>query len=246
MALVPYRRRTFDTAFGAPAGPLSRNVRSRYTMTPGYARGSISRRGNRYGRSTAFRGPFSFRSTHTNPVYPRPEVKALDVSSTTASIDNATGLVTSLNSIPVGTGPTQRIGNQVSIKSIYYQYVLNFGTGPVPNAIRHLVVWDRQSNGAAALMNQVLTAGSDFLVAPLSLAYRDRFTVLVDERTTLSPNGDQIRFCSGFRKINQRCDFIGNPIPTTGNLFSIFVSDETVVANEPTVYFTYRVRFIDN
>lgn len=250
MALVPYRRRNFDTAFGAPAAPLSRNVRSRYTVAPGMARG-ISRRGARYGRASLFRNLFSFRSQHTNPVYPRPEVKSIDINIPSTPIDNAGTLATSLGSIIGGTNLSQRIGNQISVKSVYYQYVLNFGTGPVPNAVRHLLVWDRQPNSILPPVTSVLAsfpAGADLLTSPMNLTNRDRFVVLVDERTTLSPNGDQIRICSGFRKINQRSTFATSAatLPSTGLFVSYFVSDETVLANEPLVYGTWRLRYIDN
>lgn len=253
MALVPYRRRNYDSAFPAPGGVLTtRNVRPRYTQMMGMARyGSLSNnpRGSRYGRYGGYRTPFSNRSQYTHPVYPRPEVKAYDYTLATNSIDNTGTLNTVINQIPNGTGLNSRIGNQIATKSVYYQYVLNFGSGPVPNAIRHILYWDKQANGTVG--NDLLAStptGANLLTAPMNLSNRDRYVILADERTTLSPNGDQIRIISGFRKINQRTDFPANntqTIPITGALCFLFVSDETVVANEPTVYGTWRIRYID-
>lgn len=258
MALVPYapRKRLYGNAFdSAPAGPLFK--RPRYTVMPGMARNGFynNRRGGRYNR----RGysPFANRSMHTHPVYPRPEVKALDVAfgSLAAPISiplggTNSGAFTILNQITNGSGLQLRIGNQIAMKSVYYQYVLNFGTGPVPNAIRHMLVWDKQPNQAAALTGDVLasnqsTANTDYITVPMNLTNRDRFVILADERTTLSPNGDQIRFISGFRKINQRSDYPVTNLPSTGALLLCFFSDETVTANEPTVYGNWRLRYID-
>lgn len=256
MALVPYtnRKRAYGYAFDpAPASSIVK--RSRYTMVPGYARGNLysNRRGGRYGRR-GYRSPFSNRSQHMNPVYPRPEVKALDSNAPVANIDNAGTLIFLLNGLVSGTGLTERIGNQISTKSVYWQYVLNFGTGPVPNAIRHILFWDKQPNATQPAATDLLaqdTTGGNLLTAPLNLTNRDRFVILADERTTLSPNGDQIRIMTGFRNINQRTTYPApadgsvNDFPSTGALFALFISDETVTANEPNVYGTWRVRYID-
>lgn len=264
MALVPYRsgtRRNYGSAFGAPSYALAqRNTRPRYTQMMGMARygSQLSQgRGSRYGRG-GYQRYFSGSNLRTHPVYPKPEVKALDTQFGTLVNPNSialsgtnTGNFTVINAITPGTLLNGRLGNQIATKSVYYQYVLNFGTGPVPNAIRHLLVWDKQPNGAAPALTDVLaanqgTANSDYITVPMNLTNRDRFVILADERTTLSPNGDQIRIITGFRKINQRSDFgVSGVSPTTGALCLAFVSDETVTANEPTVYGTWRVRFID-
>lgn len=262
MALVPYRRRTYASAFPAPAGVLSRNVRPRYTQMMGMARygNQLNRgRGSRYGRR-GYTDYFTNQNLRMDPVYPRPEVKAYDTvlatSANPVSIPNSGtngGSLTILNSMPANSTLGGRVGNQVSTKSVYYQYVLNFGTGPVPNAIRHLLVWDKQPNNVAAPITDILSVNqtigpTDFITFPMNLSNRDRFVILADERTTLSPNGDQIRIISGFRKINQRTDFAGATgvsVPSTGALGVIFASDESTVANEPTIYGTWRVRYID-
>lgn len=266
MALVPYRqnRRSYGSAFGTPSTALAiRSTRARYTPAGmGMARygSQLSRgRGSRYGRR-GYTDLFQNQNLRMDPVYPRPEVKAIDVPLGSSANPNSiplggtgTGTFAVLNGMAQGTGLGQRLGNQLSTKSVYYQYVLNFGTGPVPNAIRHLLVWDKQPNGLSPLSTDVLgsnqsTTTVDFITAPMNLSNRDRFVILADERTTLSPNGDQIRIMTGFRKINQRTDFgpsTAASTPNTGALCLIFFSDETVTANQPTVYGTWRVRYID-
>lgn len=257
MALVPYtRKRNYQAAFGGPAPFMQLAQRPRYTQMVGMARGYGNRRGNRNGRAAIYRSPFSNRSQFTNPVYPRPEVKAFDYALDPSNIDNSGTLIRTLNVISAGTGLPGRIGNQVATKSVYYQYVLNFGTGPVPNAIRHILFWDKQPNSDTATAADLLaidttgTGTPNLLTTPMNLTNRDRFVILADERTTLSPNGDQIRIISGFRKINQRTTWPApasgsDDFPQTGSLVVLFVSDETVTANEPNVYGTWRIRYID-
>lgn len=264
MALVPYRsKRNYGSTFGYPSNSLvQRNVRPRYTQLVGMARygNTLNRgRGSRYGRRS-YQDYFQNQNLRMDPVYPRPEVKALDTQFGTLANPNSipvtgtnAGTFFTLNTMANSPALGGRLGNQVSTKSVYYQYVLNFGTGPVPNAIRHLLIWDKQPNGNTPTISDVLAANqtasnSDYITVPMNLSNRDRFVILADERTTLSPNGDQIRIITGFRKINQRTDFgpsTVQSVPITGALLLAFVSDETTLANEPTVYGTWRVRFID-
>lgn len=215
----------------------------------GYARSTLSGYGARrgYGR---YRSKWATFNSRTNPVYPRPEVKNFDANLASIAIPQpilAAGAITVLNEIAQGTDDENRIGRSTATKSVYYNFVLNFGTGAVPNCIRHMLVWDRQSNGVAPAVTAILDVNSQPVTAPLELDNRQRFVVLADERYTLSPNGDQIRFCSGFRNINQKTTWAdGVDVPSTGALLLLMVSDEATVANQPTFYGTWRTRFIDN
>ncbi|AMH87734.1 capsid protein [Pacific flying fox associated multicomponent virus] len=157
----------------------------------------------------------------------------------------------SLNNIPIGAAPNQRVGGQISSKSVYYQYVINFGSATANIAVRHLVIWDRQSNGALPATADILTFPTHAIVSPINPTNRQRFVVIVDERITLSQQGDNIRYMSGFRKINQLTTFSPdqpNNFPFTGNLVLFFYSDESsgTPTTNPTYYGVWRFRFLDN
>lgn len=253
MALVPYtRKRVYGDGNTPNWSRLFRPFSSGSggVMATGYARRSATQgRGNRYGRRR-YQDPFmSIMRTRTNPVYPRPEVKWTDTELGTiaapVSIDNVGTTNQCINLLSQGSGPSSRLGSQVATKSVYYQFVLNFGQGPVPNAIRHILYWDRQSNAAVAPSTALLSAAS-LITSPMNLANRDRFVILADDRVTLSPNGDQIKVINGFRKINQLTNYtVAGTTPQNGALNVLFISDESVAANEPTIYGTWRVRYID-
>lgn len=206
-------------------------------------------------RNSRRRSKWSIMNQRTNPVYPRPEVKYFDVQigviAGAVPIANNGTTIVSLNTIVQGLLSQNRIGGQVATKSVYYQYVVSLPTGDTTTAVavRHMLVWDRQSNGANPVAADFLqNPGSvGFVVSPLNLANRDRFVVLVDERLTMSPGSDIIKLCSGFRYINQQSTFGNSAIPpTTGGLFAFFVSDEPAGATAPNLYGNWRVRFIDN
>lgn len=250
MALVPYNPRNSLMPYSSPYGMNNFSLSRSYKRPRRFLATTTRRRYSRY------RNKMGIINTNTNPVYPRPEVKFLDTNigilGTPQFIVN-TGVFFSVNNITPGTGISQRVGNQVATKSVYYQFVLNFGTSatPVPIALRHMLVWDRQPNSALiSAASTLLNTSSSAIVGPMNIAYRDRFVVLADDRLTLSPQGDNIRIINGYRPINQKTvyDDATGPIPSTGALFVFFASDETNAAptQQPSVYGTWRVRYMDN
>lgn len=258
MALVPFRgslKRSNPYANPYAMVDIKRTgtiMRSGANAT-GYARNQVgyARSGGR-GRRGNYRQKFNTYNTNMSPVYPRPEVKNIDYQAGSLAapfsiLADGTNMYV-LNQIAPGSAGTQRIGRQVSTKSVYYQFVLNFGTGAVPNAIRHILFWDKAANGdpAPASAADVLSNSAMYIASPLSLANSKRFVILADDRFTLSPNGEQIKIVNGFRKINQLTEYNDtNNNPMTGALLLLLISDEVVTANQPTCYGIWRTRFID-
>lgn len=198
------------------------------------------------------RSKWTAMDTRSDPVYPRPEVKNLDVSFGTLAIPAAapsTGAPADILSLAQGTTAVTRIGRRIAVKSVYYQFTVEFDPGQEePLVFRHILFWDRQSNGSGVTLTTIddLLSTQPYVTSPMNLQNNQRFIILADDRTTLSPNGDQIRIVSGFRKINQFSEFSNtNPIPQSGALRVIFVSDVDGTF-PPNFYGTWRVRFIDD
>lgn len=182
-------------------------------------------------------------NTRTNPVYPRPEKKFLDnvITPTVTS----TGNVIPLNTIVQGIGSNQRIGAQCATSNVYYNYVIRQGGTPTSTALRIILLWDREPNGVAPAITDVLAVSS--VTSPMNLLNRNRFVVLDDDRDTLSTNGEQIEFVTDFRKINQLSTFTdATGTAQTGGLFLLYLSDQPAGVTAPTLSGTWRVRFMDN
>lgn len=197
------------------------------------------------------RDKFSIMNTRQNPVYPRPEVKYLDIQIGTSAVPvailNDGTNMTAINTPSSGTASTNRIGAVICSKSVYYQFVLNMGTAAAPIVVRHMLIWDRQSNGALPALSDILqnvTVGQ-VVLSPMNLFNRERFVVLADDRITMSPNADIITYTKGYRTVNQNSTFSAATTPTTGCLFVLFASDEAAGTSAPTVYGTWRFRFLD-
>lgn len=96
---------------------------------------------------------------------------------------------TLLNGLVPGNSASQRTGNKVDIKSIqglFYHVVVN-GTG-TDQSHRRLIVLDRQANGVAPTLAQVLTTADCFGLR--NLENRKRFKILSDKQIILDASGE--------------------------------------------------------
>lgn len=100
------------------------------------------------------------------------------------------GDITLLNHIGPGTGPNQRIGRKYVIKSIQLRMrVTQSAVADTANAfdidhpsygVRILVVWDKQPNGVAPAISDILQ-GTPHSVALTNLDNRNRFRIIIDK-----------------------------------------------------------------
>jgi len=96
-----------------------------------------------------------------------------------------------LNGIAQGTGASDRIGLKLTMKSIYLRLRpflnidQNIGNGIVGETFRVIIVYDRQSNGAAPVVADVInvdtTPGYGVLNAAMNLYNKDRFQIIHDK-----------------------------------------------------------------
>nr|QXP07739.1 MAG: putative capsid protein [Arizlama virus] len=110
--------------------------------------------------------------------------------------DLTSGWIT-LNLPIQGSGVGDRIGNKITMKNIQMHF--DIFCGAVPNvtfsAVRYLVVYDRQTNGAypaiADLLLDAPTAATGFN-SSINIASRDRYSILRDERIDIDAASDNI------------------------------------------------------
>jgi len=205
-------------------------------------------------RSSSYRDKWNLTNARCDPVYPRPEIKYLDRPTGTIAtpflVNNAgTGedAISTLNELAQGVLSTNRIGQQVAVKSVYYQFIFSLAPATTTCVVRYIIFWDRTPKGDKPDISDLLALSSSYVTAPLNLANRDRFVVLADDRIALSPYGEQTKFIDGYRKINQLSTYVDSTEavkPLTGGLFVLFVSD--VTSNFPRVYGNIRTRYMDN
>lgn len=254
MALVPYTaNRSLKRAYADYSYPMVKRQRKNSTMP--YIPRPMSRSLQPYRRGRSGSGPYrqlTNVSRHTNPIYPRPECKSIDLSQTGAIFAgtpsgtsvSSTGFINIINNISQGTNNQQRVGLSVATKSVAYRYEVDMqGTGPVNG--RTILLWDRQPNAAPATIADVLN-GSSYL-SYMNLAAKDRFTVLRNDLWSLNPNGNTTVFFEGYVRVNMQTTYAGtSSTPVSGALLLLCISDFGPVSNIPTVVGCWRIRYYDN
>jgi hypothetical protein len=115
-----------------------------------------------------------------------PELKALDTAVSLAA--DTTGAVQLLNGIQPGTALNQRVGRQIQVTHLTYRLActVTAATG-VDQFHRVLIVLDRQPNGVAPAVNEVIDGGS---TSQYNLSNQKRFAILYDKRYYLNASGE--------------------------------------------------------
>lgn len=142
-------------------------------------------------------GRRSLINPRTGPI--QPELKNVDVA---GSIGVLVGVQWSeldlLNPLASGSNSSQRIGRRVQLKSLLFRW--NASSFTSTSAIRILIVYDRDTNGAIPTITDVLSLEN--FNAPNNLSEGSRFVVLVDEIHELVTPQGFARAGKIFKKIN--------------------------------------------
>lgn len=118
----------------------------------------------------------------------KPEVKGVDVPLTSSKF-NSTGIFTLLNATVPGASEQNRIGRKVSMKSLMIRGWVRYdqaGTTPGDDLLRCIVFYDRQPNGAAPVIADVLQdtdqagTATTSITSNINLSNADRFKILRD------------------------------------------------------------------
>lgn len=139
-------------------------------------------RGSRFPRTgrTMFKRPVSMSYNSVAGGMRTGEKKTIDRTVNSFPADT-TGTVNLLNGVATGTDFTERIGRKILIKSIYIQGIVQTLDTVSNNCLNRLiVVLDKQPNGAAPAINDVLVSSNS--TEQLNLNNRDRFRILADKR----------------------------------------------------------------
>jgi len=189
------------------------------------------------------------------------ELKSLDATGTGGV--SSTGTISLLNGVPRGDDIDERVGRQITMKSIEFHLIAQHKApeaGLIPATFRALIVYDRQTNGAALTVEQVLDSAAPGItrtIVPKNLENRDRFLILRDMKFGLAASvATDFMSAPKVAKVYQ-----GVTLPvtfnagdagtvadiTTGSLYLILLSDQAVGdAHLPVATWASRIRFSDN
>ncbi len=116
----------------------------------------------------------------------RQELKYFDTS--LVDVPNTVSLINTLNPVPRGTTLTNRIGRKIYIRSLHVFYTITLQSTAVladmANEVRILIVVDKQTNGAAAVIADVLETATTRSFH--NLDHSSRFDYIWDKRFALT------------------------------------------------------------
>lgn len=178
----------------------------------------------------------------------RPESKYIQNTATTTITNSGTSIFI-LNAPTLGTDAGNRIGREVSFKSVQLKLVSTINASASASLIRFILFVDKQANGGAApSATDLLEAGPTPYYAVTQLNNRRRFSIIRDWTVPLSINGDRIKVTNRFVKISVRTIYdnstVGNETDiSTGAIYLMALGNEGI--NLPTLNITARLRYYD-
>lgn len=187
-------KRVVTTTTSRPAKKRRYNGKAGYTRTTGY-----------YGRFAGSNAEKKFYDT--------------SISSTTVG-SGGNILLSSVCTIPQGTGESARIGRKVTLRALNFRFVVTLPNTTLASAtddgVRVIVYHDKQCNGATASVTDILES-ADYLSFN-NLANKDRFKILSDKVVDISATagaytgtndtwGDRGVTRSVYLKLNQPVEF---------------------------------------
>lgn len=240
------------------SGALKRRKMAKAASALARARKIIRARGTGLSAPVAtrgFYGGYSYRG--------RSELKTIDTENMNAAVSTTGGIVL-LNGITAGTEIFQRVGRKVIMKSILFRItIFNVPTvqDPQGTAVRIILFYDSQTNGAAPTVANVLSnmqaaAYTPIATSPINLNNRDRFKVIKDwlvgnpaatyTAGNLTAGAPVTKAMKCYRKLNHDVIFQGTGATAadiaSGGLFLLIIAD---VSNAKAVDYDARIRFQD-
>lgn len=155
-----------------------------------------------------------------------------------------------LNGLTVGTDNNNRIGRKVVWTKIMCRYFVNQGSSTGGANFRILVVYDKQTNGVAPSITDILNA--DSFTSFNNLNNRDRFITIIDHITeSVSQNGNASVAGIITRKLS--LDTIWNADTTavvgainTGSIYAMIAQTGGDITQSPDSSMRFRLRFVDS
>lgn len=158
-----------------------------------------------------------------------------------------TATITPINLLATGTDANNRVGRKIELKSVQVRSFFSLEANTI-NGIRCMLVYDRQPNGAAPVIGDILATAS--VTGLLNMDNRDRFLILYDEEIALDAGQAQCRFNKVYKKLKLETVFNSTTTATasavaSGMLLYVTIGSTAADVSDVDQNTNIRVRFID-
>lgn len=168
---------------------------------------------------------------------------------------NSTPSITLLNAMASGAAVNEHVGREVLLKSIQANLVATAtATTGLSQVARIMLVYDRQSNGAAPTITDILTNSNVHAVRNLNNRHRFKIfwdqMVVLPNRVTATESGQLELVLRYYRKLRHPQTFNSTATAvqgaiTTGSLFLVCLGELASGATDGTMTGEIRIRFWD-
>lgn len=157
-----------------------------------------------------------------------------------ASTLSSTGVIVLLNGMSEGDSEGTREGVSITLKS--YTEHLQFITADATNVMRRILVWDKQTNGAAPALSDILEDSTTLpLLSPKKWENRKRFQFLKDDILNVSTYTPQLLSKLYLKLKGKKTNYLSNVNTsagiTSGGLYLVMFSDSGAATHPAYNYF---------
>lgn len=178
------------------------------------------------------------------------EFKNYDVASTITP--TTTWQFLNLNLIAQGDDQTQRNGRSILAKSLMIRLgMTSNSTATVPVRIRQVIFKDMYNAGSDPSPTQIFNSNSTEALMNIT-SQQNRFIILMDKYFVVNPPsaGQGAVSFNKYLKLNYHIKFINTSAATAsqgpGALYWTLICDNGTVAQQPSVSYGFRLRYVDN
>jgi len=160
----------------------------------------------------------------------------------------AAGTITNISDITRGNEVTQRVGNQVSLKEIFFRVGMYIHASATQTAVRVIVLLDTMGTNAPVVADVLEAAflGSVYSeVAPYYWDYRKRFKILHDKVTYLCKQGVSGHAEQFVCKLGVNSQHIGASTTFKNQVYLLLCSNESNVLQLPVINIHSRLTYTD-
>lgn len=165
---------------------------------------------------------------------------------------NSTGSFTLLNGMATGSSGQTRLGRKILVKSVQPRISFQADTAATYNHVRMIIFVDRQANGSAPSVTDLLAAASP--QAMLNLDNSRRFRVLMDRsfpligNSTTPSNSQEGVIVDEYRKVNVYTTYNSGSVGDitdieTGSLYCLLLGSQAAGTGDAGATGYIRIRF---
>ena len=187
----------------------------------------------------------------SNPIGPSNAIGAIELKKYDTYIAGNISYNGSLASIDLptqGTGSTNRVGNQITIRKLEVRGTISLQGTSTFDTVRIMFLVDTMGVNAPVIgdiLDGTVLGSSSAVVALSNHGYAPRFKILYDKLHTISSGQGQQKMITFTLPMNLVSYFVG--ASTFKNaLYNVLISNEGNVLNYPLVYLGIRLHFSDS